>query len=108
MLGVSTRNLNRLVRRRAALFPEDLAFQLSPEEWIWVWCPKGTTYKRPKKNPGFVFTESGVVLAATLLRGVKSRRLLGIVRLFARERQARRLRDIVEGRGSAEQRFEPF
>lgn len=90
LFGVETRRLNEQVRRNADRFGEDFAFQLSRAETTDLISQNATSslHGGRRKAP-VVFTEHGVVMAATLLRSeraVAASRF--IVRAFVAGRQA--------------------
>jgi hypothetical protein len=90
LFGVETRRLNEQVRRNAARFGEDFAFQLDPGEYADLMSQIATSSTHGgRRKPPMMFTEHGVVMAATVLRSeraVAASRF--IVRAFVASRQA--------------------
>lgn len=69
LFGVETRRLNEQVNRNAARFGDDFAFQLTAEEFALLISQSATSKGRGgRRKPPVMFTEHGVVMAATLLR----------------------------------------
>lgn len=68
--GVETRRLNEQVRRNADRFGDDFAFQLSAEEFASLKSQNATssTSHGGRRKPPIMFTEHGVVMAATVLK----------------------------------------
>lgn len=86
LYGIRTSRLNIAVERHIERFPSDFAFQLSTEEWHSIkergrhggirYCPRA-------------FTEQGVMMVASILRGPRAVAVsLEVMRTFARERDA--------------------
>lgn len=90
LFQVETRRLNEQVRRNAARFGDDFAFQLTPEEFAALMSQSATsTSHGGRRKPPVMFSEHGVVMAATVLRSeraVAASRF--IVRAFVASRQA--------------------
>ena len=74
LFGVETRRLNEQVKRNAGRFGDDFGFQLDLDEADDLKSQIATSSGQPqqshggRRKPPFVFTEHGVVMAATLLR----------------------------------------
>lgn len=90
LFEVETRRLNEQVKRNAARFGDDFAFQLRPEEFAAMISQSATSSAHGgRRKPPVMFTEHGVVMAATVLRSdraVTASRF--IVRAFVTSRQA--------------------
>ncbi len=67
LFGVETRRLNEQVRRNAGRF-EGYAFQLSAEELRSLMSQNATSSWGGRRKTPWVFTEHGVVMAATVLK----------------------------------------
>jgi ORF6N domain len=78
LYGVATKALNQAAKRNLARFPEDFAFQLTPNEWAGLAPESGQTnrsqivtgsqkHRDPRHLPR-VFTEHGALMAANILR----------------------------------------
>lgn len=67
LFGVETRRLNEQVRRNAGRF-EGYAFQLSPDEVANLMSQNATSSWGGRRKRPWVFTEHGVVMAATVLK----------------------------------------
>src|SRR5207249_11556072 len=67
--GVLTRNLNKAVKRNRDRFPDDFAFQLTPQETAQLKFQNGTLSARHggRRKPAWVFTEHGAIMAANVL-----------------------------------------
>ena len=67
--GVMTRNLNKAVKRNRDRFPEDFAFQLTPQETAHLKFQNGTSSARHggRRKPAWVSTEHGAIMAANVL-----------------------------------------
>jgi hypothetical protein len=85
--GVETRRLNEQVKRNSGRFG-DFAFALNKEEFVRLKSQSATSSWGGRRKPPTVFTEHGVVMAATVLRSeraaVASR---FIVRVFVEARR---------------------
>ncbi len=90
LFDIETRRLNEQFRRNAARFGEDFAFQLTTEEYDGLKSQIATSSGHGgRRKPPVMFTEHGVVMAATVLRSeraVTASRF--IVRAFVASRQA--------------------
>jgi hypothetical protein len=92
LYGVETKQFNRAMKRNAARFPSDFAFQISDEEWQVLRCQIGTL--RPagrgqhRKYLPRVFTEHGAIMAATVLNSERAVSMsVYVVRAFVRIRR---------------------
>jgi hypothetical protein len=84
LYGVTTAALNQAVRRNAARFPVDFAFQLTPEEKkeVITNCDHLGMLKFSKSLP-MVFTEYGAVMAASIINSEAAiRTSVFVVRAF--------------------------
>jgi len=90
LYGVETRRLNEQVRRNEARFPEDFAFQLTPEELDNLMSQSATSsgqWGGRRKLP-YAFTEHGALMAASVLSSPKAVEMsILVVRAFVRLRQ---------------------
>jgi Rad3-related DNA helicase len=89
LFGVETRQLNEQVRRNASRF-DGYAFQLTQDEAISLMSQNATSSWGGRRKTPWVFTEPGVVMAATVL---KSDQAIGAMKLvievfFATRRRA--------------------
>jgi hypothetical protein len=99
LYGVSTKVLNRAVKRNANRFPEDFMLQLSAEELEALRCQIGTSNTSapaPRSGPGrggrrylpYAFTEQGVAMLSTVLRSERAVLVnIAIMRAFVQLRQ---------------------
>lgn len=91
LYGVRTERLNEQVRRNAARFPGDFAFQVTREEWQGM-CPQiAGTLRRTRRadNLPLAFTEHGCLMAANVLRSGRAVEVsVLVVRAFVRMRAA--------------------
>jgi len=97
--GVTTKRLNEQVKRNVERFPEDFAFQLSPEEFADLRSQIATS-KEPSRTPSvtgpgrggrryrpYAFTEHGAIMAANVLNSSRAVQMsLFVVRAFVRMR----------------------
>jgi hypothetical protein len=93
MYGVATKALNQAVKRNAAKFPADFAFQLTLEEAKAASRLRSqfVTLKRGQhlKYLPHVFTEHGAIMAATVLNSPEAIQMsVFVVRAFVKMRQA--------------------
>lgn len=74
LYGVQTKRLNEQVKRNAERFGEKYAFQLSKNEFAGLRSQIATskTGRGGRRYPPWVFTEHGVVMAATVLDSDKA------------------------------------
>ena len=89
--GVGTRDLNKAVTRNIDRFPEDFAFALTLEETRNLMFQLGTSKARSHggvRKPARVFTEQGVAMLASVLRGPRATAVsIAIVRAFVQLRE---------------------
>jgi hypothetical protein len=89
LYGVSTKRLNEQIRRNKERFPAEFVFTLTPEEKIEVVanCDHLTKLKFSPNLP-YVFTEHGVLMAATVLNSPQAiEASVWIIRAFVKLRQ---------------------
>jgi phage regulator Rha-like protein len=90
LYGVETKQLNRAVKRNLSRFPEDLMFQLTPEEAARLRCQNGTsnTGRGGRRYIPYAFTEHGVVMLSSVLNSERAIQMnLLIIRAFVRMRE---------------------
>lgn len=69
LFGVPTRRLNEQVKRNADKFGDDFAFQLTEDEFADLKSQNATSKSHGgRRKPPTMFTEHGVVMAATVLK----------------------------------------
>lgn len=89
LYGVTTKRLNQAVKRNAARFPDDFAFQLSGAEHQILKSQSVTSSESHggrRKRP-WAFTEHGAIMAATVLRSAQAIDMsIFVVRAFLRLR----------------------
>ena len=68
LYGYEVKNLNRQVKRNGRRFPEDFMFQLTKGELEQLRCQNVTTNLMSRSLP-YVFTEQGIYMLATVLKG---------------------------------------
>jgi hypothetical protein len=88
--GVTTARLNQQVRRNADRFPEDFAFQLTPEEFTGLMLQIATSKRGRggrRKRP-LAFTEHGAIMAANVLNSPRAAHTsIFVVRAFVKMRE---------------------
>ncbi len=68
--GYEVKNLNRQVKRNIERFPEDFMFQFTKEEYENLRCQNVTAIKsKMSRCLPYAFTEQGIYMLATVLRG---------------------------------------
>ena len=68
--GYEVKNLNRQVKRNIDRFPDDFMFQLTKEEYENLRCQNVTAIKNlMSRSMPYAFTEQGIYMLATVLRG---------------------------------------
>ncbi|MFM9963397.1 MAG: ORF6N domain-containing protein [Planctomycetaceae bacterium] len=72
LYGASTKALNQAVRRNIDRFPADFLFQLTSEEVAGMRLQIVTASKRNIRFLPYVFTEHGVVMAASVLNSPRA------------------------------------
>ncbi len=88
LFGVSTKVLNQAVRRNIDRFPADFLFQLTSEEVAGMRSQIVTASKRNIRFQPYVFTEHGVVMAASVLNSPRAVEVsVFVVRAFVKLRQ---------------------
>ncbi len=98
--GVTTKALNQAVKRNPTRFPEDFAFQLTPDEFAdmrsqiatspdAMWSQFVTTSdKRRLTSPPRAFTEHGAIMAANVLSSPQAVEMgVFVVRAFVKLRE---------------------
>jgi hypothetical protein len=87
---VSTRDLNKAVRRNLSRFPEDFMFELSPEEFKRLMFQFGTSKKGHggRRKLPLAFTEQGVAMLSSVLKSEKAIQMnVQIIRTFTKLRE---------------------
>jgi len=96
--GVTTKRLNEQVKRNAERFPEDFAFQLSPQEFADLRSQIATSKEGPSRSVSgsgrggrryapYAFTEHGAIMAANVLNSPRAVQMsVFVVRAFVRMR----------------------
>jgi len=88
MYGVTTGNLNKAVSRNLDRFPEDFMFRLTREEFQDLKFHFGTSSWGGTRKRARAFTEQGVAMLSSVLRGPRAARVnIEIMRAFVRLRQ---------------------
>ncbi len=88
LYGVTTGNLNKAVSRNLERFPGDFMFQLSKDEIANLKFHFGTSSWGGTRKPPRAFTEQGVAMLSSVLRGSRAARVnIEIMRAFVRLRQ---------------------
>lgn len=68
--GYEVKNLNRQVKRNIERFPDDFMFQLTKDEYENLRCQNVTAIKNSmSRSMPYAFTEQGIYMLATVLRG---------------------------------------
>jgi len=67
--GYEVKYLNRQVKRNIGRFPEDFMFQLTSEEYENLRCQNVTTISNMSRVMPYAFTEQGIYMLATVLKG---------------------------------------
>lgn len=89
LYGTTTKALNQATKRNKARFPEDFMFQLTDKEKMEVVtnCDHLSKLKFSATLP-YVFTEHGVIMAASVLNSEKAVQIsVYVVRVFVKLRQ---------------------
>jgi hypothetical protein len=87
---VSTARLNQQVRRNTERFPEDFAFQLTPDEFAGLMLQIATSNKGRggRRKLPLAFTEHGAIMAANVLSSPRAARMsVFVVRAFVKMRE---------------------
>jgi hypothetical protein len=90
LYAVSTKNLNKAVKRNASRFPSDFMFQLSPAELESLRFQTGTSKpgRGGRRYAPHVFTEQGVAMLSSVLRSSRAVQVnVAIMRTFVRLRE---------------------
>jgi hypothetical protein len=88
--GVGTRDLNKAVSRNPDRFPEDFCFHLTPPEASNLMFQTGTSSSQHggRRKVTRVFTEQGVAMLASVLRGDRAAAMsIATVRAFVELRE---------------------
>ncbi|MBI4024547.1 MAG: ORF6N domain-containing protein [Verrucomicrobia bacterium] len=112
LYGVTTKQLNRAMKRNADRFPADFVFQLTPDEVEAMRCQFGTAStaagapirsqiatasKRNVRFLPYAFTEHGAIMAANVLNSPRAAQMsVFVVRAFIAMRRA-----LADSRGQA-------
>jgi len=87
LYGVSTKAFNQAIKRNRDRFPEDFMFQLSASEMEAMRSQFVTASKRNIRYLPFVFTEHGVIMAASILNSPRATEAsVYVVRAFVKLR----------------------
>ena len=88
LYGVMTRDLNKAVTRHLDRFPTDFMFQLNKSELANLMFQSGTSSWGGTRKPPRAFTEQGVAMLSSVLKGSRAARVnVEIMRVFVRLRQ---------------------
>ena len=90
LYGTSARALNQAVHRNSDRFPEDFAYQLTPQEFAALKSQIATSKpgRGGKQKVPWVFTEHGVAMLSSVLRSPQAVKVnIAIMRAFVRIRQ---------------------
>jgi len=91
LYGVPVKRLNEQVKRNAARFPTDFAFQLTPDEFETLrsqFATSKTERRGGRQYAPYVFTEHGALMAASVLNSPKAVEMsILVVRAFVRFRR---------------------
>ena len=90
LYGVSTKNLNKAVKRNADRFPEDFMFQLTADEFKSLRFHFGTSKKGRggRRYLPLVFTEQGVAMLSSVLQSRRAIHVnIAIMRVFVKLKQ---------------------
>ena len=83
-----TRILKRAVRRNIDRFPEDFMFQITKQEWQELIPNWDNLPERFSPSPPFAFTEQGVAMLSSVLKGKKAIQVnISIMRAFVLVKQ---------------------
>ena len=102
MYGYETKNFNRQVRNNIEKFPEDMMFELTKEEYDCILrCKKFTSSWGGSRYLPYVFTEQGIYMLMTVLKGeLAVRQSIALVRAF------KAMRDYISDNGMVFQRLD--
>ena len=90
LYGVTTKNLNKAVKRNADRFPSDFMFQLSSKEMGILRFQTGTSKRGPggRRYAPYAFTEQGIAMLSSVLRSSRAVQVnVAIMRTFVRLRE---------------------
>lgn len=88
LYGVETREVNQAVTRNPDKFPADFMFELTDNEYANLKSQIVTSSWGGRRKPPKVFTEQGVYLLATVLKGSKAiETTIAIMRTFTKMRR---------------------
>jgi phage regulator Rha-like protein len=88
LYGVETREVNQAVARNPDKFPSDFMFELTAGEFANLKSQFVTSSWGGRRNPPKAFTEQGVYLLATVLKGAKATEItIAIMRTFTKMRR---------------------
>jgi hypothetical protein len=90
LYGVPTKRLNEQVTRNRDRFPEDFAYQLTPQEFTDLKSQNATSSfgHGGRRKPPWVFTEQGVAMLSSVLNSSTAVRVnIEIMRTFVRLRR---------------------
>jgi hypothetical protein len=85
LYGVATKRLNEQVRRNRDRFPDDFAYQLTPQEFTDLMSQNATSNVRRggRRKLPWAFTEHGVAMLSSVLRSPTAVRVnIEIMRIF--------------------------
>jgi hypothetical protein len=88
--GVTTRALNQAVKRNEERFPQDFAFQLTPQEIANLKSQSVTSSSGHggRRKPPWVFSEHGTIMVASVLNSPRAIEMsVFVVRAFVRLRE---------------------
>ena len=88
LYGVSTKQLNRQVRRNIERFPDDFMFQLNADEYEILRCQFGTSSYGGRRYLPLVFTDYGILMLSSVLNSDQAVQAnIQIMRVFVRLRE---------------------
>jgi phage regulator Rha-like protein len=86
LYGVTTKNLNKAVKRNANRFPADFMFQLKPRDMQFLRFQSGTSSRTNhggRRYQPYAFTEHGVAMLSSVLRSSRAVQVnIAIMRAF--------------------------
>lgn len=97
--GVTTKAMNRAVKRNRHRFPKDFLLRLTEKEAERMRCQNGTGSRRNVRYRPYAFTEHGAFMAAYLLRSkIAIAMSIYVIRAFVRMREALSANQLLEKR----------
>lgn len=92
LYGVETKRINEAVRNNPDKFPETYMFELNKSELVDLRSKISTTnVSAMNRNPTKVFTERGLYMLATILKGEQARNMtFAIIETFVKVRELKR------------------